>query len=155
MVHTAYVPQQPHNHVQNLNIQSQLSFEEVVLKGLAADGGLFVPEEIPTLPSSWASDWRDLSFQDLAFEILSMYISPSEIPAEDLKEIVKRSYASFRHPDVTPLVLLDEGRRLFLLELFHGRECADQSWLMRLCSEKMGSYVRFQGCCVAVSGEFV
>lgn len=105
----------------------QLSFEEVVLKGLAADGGLFIPEEIPALPSSWASDWRDLSFNELAFEILSLYISPSEIPPEDLKDIIGRSYSTFRHPDVTPLVHLDEEKHLYLLELFHGRKFDETS----------------------------
>ncbi|KAL1975098.1 hypothetical protein VTN31DRAFT_3490 [Thermomyces dupontii] len=99
---------------------SGLSFEDVVLKGLASDGGLFIPEEIPTLPETWESDWRDLSFEDLAFEILSLYISPSEIPSEDLKDIIQRSFATFRHPDRTPLVELDQQRRLYTLELFHG-----------------------------------
>jgi threonine synthase len=103
---------------------TQLSFEEVVIKGLAADGGLFIPEEIPTLPDNWESDWRNLSFEDLAFQILSLYISPSEIPPKDLQSIIKRSYSTFRHPDVTPLVELDEDKQLYLLELFHGRKYA-------------------------------
>ena len=107
----------------------QLSFEDVVLKGLAADGGLFIPEAIPTLPNSWTSDWKDLSFEELAFEILSLYISPSEIPPQDLKDIIKRSYSTFRRPEVTPLVHLDEKKHLYLLELFHGREFAEPSWL--------------------------
>merc|ERR1712225_174907 len=62
-----------------------LSFEEVVLKGLASDGGLFIPEEIPAVPRDWESKWKNLSFSELAFEILSLYISPSEIPPADLK----------------------------------------------------------------------
>ncbi|KKK25033.1 hypothetical protein P175DRAFT_0496199 [Aspergillus ochraceoroseus IBT 24754] len=97
-----------------------LSFEDVVLKGLASDGGLFIPEEIPALPASWESEWRDLSFEDLAFRIMSLYISPSEIPSEDLKGIIKRSYATFRHSERTPVVELDPKQNLYLLELFHG-----------------------------------
>lgn len=92
------------------------SFEEVVLKGLATDGGLYIPEEIPSA-DNWQS-WKDLSFPQLAFEILSLYISPSEIPAEDLKGIINRSYATFRAPETTPLVPLVDN--LYLLELFHG-----------------------------------
>jgi threonine synthase len=92
----------------------------VVLKGLASDGGLFIPEEIPSLPSSWESEWRDLSFEDLAFRIISLYVSPSEIPPEDLKDIIKRSYSTFRHPERTPIVELDAKKHLYLLELFHG-----------------------------------
>ncbi|KAJ5118761.1 hypothetical protein N7448_010469 [Penicillium atrosanguineum] len=97
-----------------------LSFENVVLKGLASDGGLFVPEEIPALPASWETEWRNLSFEDLAYEIMSLYISKDEIPADDLKDIIKRSYATFRHPERTPLFDLDSKQGLYLLELFHG-----------------------------------
>ncbi|OCK85964.1 threonine synthase-like protein [Lepidopterella palustris CBS 459.81] len=97
-----------------------LSFEEVVLKGLASDGGLFIPEEIPSLPKDWASKWKDLSFEDLAFEIFSLYISPSEIPSADLKDLIKHSYSTFRTPDVTPIVTLDKEKNIHLLELFHG-----------------------------------
>ncbi|KAI4641640.1 hypothetical protein J4E93_007738 [Alternaria ventricosa] len=96
------------------------SFEEVVLKGLASDGGLFIPEEIPTLPDDWASKWKNLSFADLAFEIFSLYISPSEIPAADLKDIIHRSYSTFRAQDVVPTVTLDKEKNIHLLELFHG-----------------------------------
>ncbi|MCJ1314046.1 threonine synthase [Agyrium rufum] len=97
-----------------------MPFEVVVLKGLASDGGLFIPEAIPILPFNWQEDWKPLSFPDLAYEILSLYISPSEIPPADLKSIIQRSYSTFRHPASTPLVTLDEERRIHLLELFHG-----------------------------------
>ncbi|PSN73153.1 threonine synthase-like protein [Corynespora cassiicola Philippines] len=96
------------------------SFEDVVLKGLASDGGLFIPEEIPQLPSDWASKWQNYSFEELAFEIFSLYISPSEIPSADLKEIIHRSYSTFRTKDVTPTVTLDKEKNIHLLELFHG-----------------------------------
>ncbi|KAL2759591.1 hypothetical protein ACRALDRAFT_2038430 [Sodiomyces alcalophilus JCM 7366] len=95
---------------------SGLSFEEVVLKGLASDGGLYIPEEIPSA-ENWRN-WKDLSFADLAFEILSLYISQSEIPPEDLKAIIDKSYSTFRSPETTPLVHLNNN--LYLLELFHG-----------------------------------
>lgn len=111
-------PLQP-NHWR-LTKSRKLSFEEVVTKGLANDGGLFIPEEIPSLPSDWASKWQHLSFDDLAFEIFSLYISSSEIPSDDLRDIIKRSYSTFRAPDIAPLVTLDEAKNLHLLELFHG-----------------------------------
>lgn len=102
----------------------QLGFEEVVLKGLASDGGLFIPEETPKLPSDWASEWQHSTFCDLAYEILSWFISPSEVPEADLKDIIKRSYGTFRAPEVTPLIALSEDDRLYLLELFHGQTMA-------------------------------
>jgi threonine synthase len=94
----------------------KMSFEEVVLKGLASDGGLYIPENIPSV-TQWES-WQDLSFPDLALEILSLYISPDEIPREDLKGIIDRSYSTFRAPEITPLKHLHDN--LYLLELFHG-----------------------------------
>ena len=98
----------------------QLSFEDVVLKGLAPDGGLFIPEEVPSLPTDWQTKWRDYSFQELAYEIFSLYVSPSEIPSSDLKGIIERSYSTFRTTDVTPVITLDAFKNLHLLELFHG-----------------------------------
>ena len=97
------------------------TFEEVVLQGLASDGGLFLPQAIP-LMGEVPDDWVNWSFEKLAYQIFSKYISPSEIPPEDLKEIVRKSYSKsvFRSPDVTPLVTLDEEKQLYLLELFHG-----------------------------------
>ncbi|KAJ5306176.1 hypothetical protein PENANT_c024G05259 [Penicillium antarcticum] len=95
-----------------------LSFEDVVLKGLSEDGGLFIPEEIPALPASWETEWRDLTFEELAFEIMSLYVSRDEIPADDLKDIIQKSYSTFRHAERTPLVELEKD--LHLLELFHG-----------------------------------
>ncbi|RYP68619.1 hypothetical protein DL771_006591 [Monosporascus sp. 5C6A] len=94
-----------------------LSFEAVVLKGLAPDGGLFLPHEIPTV-ADWRS-WKDLSYEELALQIFSLYISGSEIPTDDLRGIIDRSYSTFREKDVAPLVHLQDDH-LYLLELFHG-----------------------------------
>ena len=98
----------------------QVSFERAVLQGLAPDNGLFIPEEIPSLPPDWHQDWLNLSFEDLAFQILSLYISTAEISSVELQAIIRNSYSTFRVPDITPTVALDGDRRLYLLELFHG-----------------------------------
>ena len=90
------------------------------MKGLATDGGLFIPEEIPHIPQEWADILPNLPFKDLAFHIFSLFISPREIPPDDLRDIIDRSYSTFRSPDITPLVTLDEEENLLLLELFHG-----------------------------------
>ncbi|TGJ79170.1 hypothetical protein E0Z10_g9585 [Xylaria hypoxylon] len=105
-----------------------LSFETVVLKGLAADGGLFLPHEIPSA-ANW-QEWKDLSYVELAFRIFSLYISTDEIPSSDLKAIIERSYSTFRADNIAPLVHLQDDN-LYLLELFHGpsysfKDCALQ-----------------------------
>ncbi|ORZ11978.1 threonine synthase [Absidia repens] len=94
------------------------TFEEAVMAGLSPDGGLFIPHHIPTLPDNWRQAWSQLSFQELAVQVLSLYIDESQIPRSDLEGLVERSYATFRHPDVTPLAKVKDG--LYVLELFHG-----------------------------------
>lgn len=103
-----------------LSSDLQISFEEAVLEGLAPDNGLFIPTTIPSLPSNWENDWANLPFEHLAFEILSLYISPAEIPHDSLTAIIHQSYSSFRVPSVTPTITLDNKRKIHLLELFHG-----------------------------------
>ncbi|KAI3404868.2 THR4 [Candida oxycetoniae] len=92
-----------------------LSFEEVVMTGLAPDGGLYLPSSIPKIP---IADWSSLSFQDLAFQIMRLYIPSSEIPDSHLSSLISKSYASFKSDEITPLYNVNEN--LYLLELFHG-----------------------------------
>ncbi|KAK0199242.1 tryptophan synthase beta subunit-like PLP-dependent enzyme [Desarmillaria ectypa] len=96
----------------------ELSFEETVLTGLAPNGGLYIPVDIPSLPADWETDWKDYSFVDLSVAVLSLYISREEISELELRDLVAKSYAGFRHPDVTPLKKLDENK--YILELWHG-----------------------------------
>jgi threonine synthase len=99
--------------------QEHFSFEDVVLKGLASDGGLFHPETVPNVRSTYL-EWKDLSFQDLAFQVMRLYIDPGEISDRELQSIVHASYSTFRHPSTVPLITLDRSKNLHLLELFHG-----------------------------------
>ncbi|THV05763.1 tryptophan synthase beta subunit-like PLP-dependent enzyme [Dendrothele bispora CBS 962.96] len=98
--------------------ERELSFEETVLTGLAPNGGLYIPVSIPQLPPAWKTEWKDYSFVDLSVAVLSLYISSDEMSQAELRELVIRSYAGFRHPEVTPLVKLSE--RKYVLELWHG-----------------------------------
>ncbi|KAL8674085.1 MAG: hypothetical protein Q9168_001520 [Polycauliona sp. 1 TL-2023] len=100
------------------------SFEETVLKGLAADQGLFLPEAIPSLPSNWQDTWSHMTFSELAFQIFSLYIAPTEIEPTALRHIIQRSYSTFRVPSVTPTVTLDSAKKIHLLELYHGETFA-------------------------------
>lgn len=94
------------------------SFEEAVMAGLGPDGGLFIPQAIPSLPQNWRQAWSNYTFQQLAAEILSLYIDDSEIPRADLEKLIERSYATFRSSDVTPLAKIKDG--FYVMELFHG-----------------------------------
>ncbi|POY76560.1 hypothetical protein BMF94_0345 [Rhodotorula taiwanensis] len=96
----------------------RLSFEEAVMRGLAPNGGLYIPVHLPHLPENWQHDWAKLSFTELALELYSLFIPDREIPRSDLQDIIDRSFATFRHENVTPLHRT--GEKEFILELFHG-----------------------------------
>ena len=97
---------------------SGLSFEEAVLQGLGSDRGLLVPNRIPRFSASQLESWRGASFQQLAYELISMWVPEDEVPSDALRDIIDRSYGGFRHAEVTPVVPLGGG--LHALELFHG-----------------------------------
>jgi len=91
-----------------------LGFTDTILTGLARDGGLFLPEQIPDVRAKLDA-WRSLSYTDLAFEIMRLFAD--DIPEDTLREIIRKSYATFRHAEVTPVVKVGN---VHLLELFHG-----------------------------------
>ena len=95
----------------------ELSFEEVVLAGLATDGGLYVPASIPAFSTTEIAAMRALSYPELAYTIISRFTGES-IDPEALQKIIFESYKTFRHSAVAPLKQLDA--HTFVLELFHG-----------------------------------
>lgn len=94
-----------------------IGFIDAILMGLADDGGLLVPERIPQLSEETLKQWQQLSYQELAIEVFSLFIN-DEIPRDDLKQLVQDSYGTFRHEEVTPVRKLADNR--YVLELFHG-----------------------------------
>lgn len=97
-----------------------LGFSAAVMMGLGTDGGLLLPETVPRIGPDTLRDWSRLSFQDLAVEVMTPFIGGA-IPGADLVDLVRRSYATFSHREVTPLVQVG-GQ--WVLELFHGPTAA-------------------------------
>ena len=91
-----------------------LAFKDAVIMGLASDGGLLLPEQIPDV-SNQLADWQDFSYQQLAFELMSLYVD--DIDDAALREIIDKSYATFDSDLVTPVRLVGD---IHILELFHG-----------------------------------
>lgn len=94
-----------------------LNFEDVVLTGLASDGGLYVPETIPQFSAEEIASWAGLSYTEIAYKVMHAFIG-DEIPADTLKAMIEDTYGTFKHDAVTPLKQLDKNH--YLLELFHG-----------------------------------
>lgn len=92
-----------------------ITFKDAVMMGLASDGGLLLPQSYPVITGEQLESWRGLTYPELAFEVISRYVG--DIPSAELKSLINRSYATFNHPDVTPLV---KHNGVYILELFHG-----------------------------------
>jgi len=94
---------------------AHIPFTKAVLMGLAEDGGLLLPRTIPRIGSDTLASWKGMSYPQLAFEVMSRFID--DIPNNDLRRLINRSYAAFSHKEVTPLI---HCGGLHILELFHG-----------------------------------
>ena len=85
------------------------SFSEVLLMGLAPDGGLMMPETYPQVDADLLAKWRTLSYAELAFEIMSLFVD--DIEREDLRAMLARTYTEevFGSADITPVRRLHDG----------------------------------------------
>lgn len=106
-----------------------LNFEDVLLTGLAPDGGLYVPEKLPTYSAEQIAAWSKLSYAELAFEIVKPFVDDC-IPQEDLRAIVNDSYSDFRHGAIAPLVQIDQNE--WVLELFQGPTLAFKDFALQM-----------------------
>jgi len=104
-----------------------ISFKDAVMMGLADDGGLLLPESIPSLTPGDIEALCKLAYPELAFQILSYYTEG--ITSADLKDLIDRSYTTFTHPETTPVVHKDG---VYILELFHGPTLAFKDVALQL-----------------------
>ncbi|GAB1393150.1 threonine synthase [Rhodocyclaceae bacterium] len=113
------------------------SFSDILLGGLAPDGGLYLPEQYPQVSAAELAEWRELPYHALALRILQKYID--DIPACDLKTLADRTYTEHTYrwcrpgcdaADITPLTTLSPG--FHLLELSNGPTLAFKDMAMQL-----------------------
>ncbi len=105
-------------------------FSDILLGGLAPDGGLVVPQSYPKVDEATLSAWRGLSYPQLAFEVISRYAG--DIPEADLRGLIDRTYTGevFGSPEITPLMGLED--ELYLLRLSNGPTLAFKDVAMQL-----------------------
>ncbi|HNO76060.1 MAG TPA: threonine synthase [Nitrosomonas mobilis] len=106
------------------------TFTEILLSGLAPDGGLAVPEAYPQIGAAELTAWRELDYSALAFEVLSRFMD--DIPAQDLRQLIDRTYTPkiFGSSEITPVQTLEPG--LHLLHLSNGPTLAFKDIAMQL-----------------------
>lgn len=116
-----------------------LTFSEILLGGLAPDGGLYLPEQYPQLTDADLNAMRGMNYRELAFAILSRLVDNSDIPHTDLKAIIDRTYraevyqyarAGQNAEDITPTLKLEDN--LYLLSLSNGPTLAFKDMAMQL-----------------------
>ena len=115
-------------YISTRNASKKFSFGDVFLKGLAPDGGLFVPTKFPFFSTEKLSSFRKLSYNELASKIIFEFCN-EEFDEKEIKEIVSNSYKNFRVKNVVKITKLGKAN---LLELFHGPTLAFKDIAMQV-----------------------
>ena len=127
----------------------ELTFEEAMLTGLASDGGLYVPESVPTLTEGEIAALAGLSYEEAALRVIRPFVGES-FSEDELKGCIARAYATFRHDARAPLVQL--GSNHFLLELFHGPTLAFKDFAMQLIGQLFQTALERNGRRITIVG---
>lgn len=119
-----------------------LSFDEVVLTGLASDGGLYVPESLPQISKDQWRQWQTLSYPELAIEVMWPFVDGS-MPRATFESMVRDAYGSFRHEAIAPCKQL--AHDTWLLELFHGPTLAFKDFALQLLGRLLDYFLAERG----------
>lgn len=126
-----------------------LGFDEVLLAGLARDGGLYVPESWPRLSAAELRALRGRPYTEVAVRVMKPFVG-DVLDEATLAELVRDAYAGFDHQAVTPLVQLDS--RLWLMELFHGPTLAFKDVALQLLGRLFDHVLQRRGARITIVG---
>ena len=126
-----------------------LGFEDTMLSGLARDGGLYVPETIPTLSSDDIRAMQGLPYEEVAFRVMRPFVGDA-FTDEVFTDVIAKAYGVFGHDARAPLVQLGSGH--FLLELFHGPTLAFKDFAMQLIGQMFQEALSRSGKRVTIVG---
>jgi len=130
------------NYISTRGQAPKLKFADVLLAGLASDGGLYVPETLPTFSRDEIASWASLSYAELAFTVIKPFVDDC-ISDADLKRMIDETYAGFNHSAVAPLKEL--GTNEWVLELFHGPTLAFKDFALQLLGRLMDHVLAERG----------
>jgi threonine synthase len=112
----------------------KLSFEDVLLTGLASDGGLYVPEQLPKFSKEDMQAMASMSYAELAHKVILPFVE-EDVTSAELKVMVEETYAGFSHDAVAPMIQLDKNE--WVMELFHGPTLAFKDFALQLLGRLM------------------
>lgn len=136
-------------YISTRSTAQSLNFEEVVLQGLASDGGLYVPEFLPKFDAAKIEQLRKLNYENLFFEVTEHFVA-GEIDSKTYKEIIADSYRNFFHSAIAPLKQLSPNE--FLLELFHGPTLAFKDFALQFLGNLLNHFLQKTGEKIVIIG---
>ena len=136
-------------YVSTRGLAPKLGFEDVVVTGLARDGGLYLPETWPRLTHDQIAALAGKPFADVAVEVIHPFTGGA-IDKAELARMAHEAYATFGHPAVTPLIQID--RNTWILELFHGPTLAFKDVAMQLLARLMDHVLAKRGARATIVG---
>ncbi|GAB1364385.1 threonine synthase [Rhodobacter sp.] len=126
-----------------------LGFGEAMMTGLARDGGLYVPQTVPTMTPAEIAALAGLSYEEVAFRVMRPFVA-GFFSDDELKGLLAKAYAGFNHAARAPLVQLAPNH--FLLELFHGPTLAFKDFAMQIIGQMMQAALAKSGERITIVG---
>ena len=126
------------NYFSTRNSRIDKTFDQIIIEGLSADGGLFMPKSWPKINLNNLIDNKDLTYADLASTILINFVGET-ISKSELDIVLKESFKNFSHKEVAPLVEISKGK--YILELFHGPTYAFKDYPLQIVGNLFQYYL--------------
>ncbi len=126
-----------------------LGFEDVLLAGLAADGGLYVPQEYPRFSAAEMREMRSMSYPELAAKVMAPFTEGS-LSEKELSEITHQAYGRFSHDAVAPLKQVNDG--LWVMELFYGPTLAFKDYALQAVGLMFDRVLHRRGAHITIVG---
>ncbi|MBT6096266.1 MAG: threonine synthase [Rhodospirillaceae bacterium] len=141
------------NYVSTRGAAPVLSFDDVLLAGLARDGGLYVPETWPEFTTAEIAAWKGLSYTDLALKVMTPFVGDA-LSQGELAAIINEAYSHFETDSVAPLVDMNDGSQggEYLLELFHGPTLAFKDVAMQFLGPLFDHVLAKKGARICIAG---
>ena len=127
----------------------ELTFEQAMMTGLARDGGLYVPDVIPTLTHEQIADMAGQSYEEIAFTVMRPFIG-NTFTDDEFRGLIETAYSGFRHAARAPIKQLDSNH--FLMELFHGPTLAFKDFAMQLIGQMFQASLTRSGKRITIVG---
>ena len=137
------------NYVSTRGAAPVLAFDDVLLTGLARDGGLYVPAVWPEFSPAEIGTWKNLSYEDLALHIIAPFVG-DVCPNNELKKIIASAYSHFDATEIAPIIDLGDGE--WIMELFHGPTLAFKDIAMQFLGPMFERTLRVRGQRICIVG---